>query len=129
MSYVIGPNAPPPFYMCDYYERSADPFHVSAFDSIDTDGKTVVLVGGEQIQSTGARRQGWMAIDYCENPVGFYPDGTVMDAELPDYIIKPGYFVDGRMFAYPMNDQAKTWIQELFDHHKMYANDKGVAYE
>ena len=129
MSYVTGPNLPPPFVGGDYFERSGDPFHVSAFEGIDTGGKTVVLVGGEPIQHTANRRQGWLLIDYCENAVGFYPDGTVIDADEPEFIIKPGYFNDGRMFAYPMNDHAKNWIQELFDRHKMYANDKGVAYE
>lgn len=125
MTYTTSPDLPPPFTMCDYYERSGDPFHVSAFEGTGIDHKTVVLVGGEKINYKQNRRQGWMAVDYCENAVGFYPDGTVIDGEPPECILRKGYFADGRMFAYPKSH----WVNELFDRHRMYAADKGVDYE
>lgn len=113
MSYTIGPDAPPPFTgRADYYERSNDPFHVSATEHVEG---TALFIGGA-VYTSEPRRNGWMAIDYCENAVGFYPDGMVMDCEPEPFVIQEGYFADRRMFAYPVGH----WVQDLVAQHNRY---------
>jgi len=68
MQDVVGTDAPPEFRGgMDYWERSQDPWHRDAFppeykDAIPHDA--------------GERRDGWMAIDYAGNAIGFVPDGS-----------------------------------------------------
>ncbi len=62
-----------------YWERCEDPFHADAFKGIDL-SNTVLLTFGGEVRG-GARKSGWMAIDWCENPVGWIADGT----EVPDH--------------------------------------------
>jgi hypothetical protein len=51
------------------FERSLDPWHEDAFPAELREAGT-----------TGKRQEGWMALDWCGNPLGFIPDGT----EYPD---------------------------------------------
>lgn len=76
-SYTIGPTQPPSFQNVDYWERSGDPFHADAFKSTELEG----------FGAKGVRRMGWMAIDWCENPVGFVPDGAVFQGEAPRFTL------------------------------------------
>lgn len=54
-----------------YWERSSDPSHVDAFPK--------ELRNAEGL-TKGTRAEGWMAIDWSENPIGFIADGE----EYPD---------------------------------------------
>ncbi|AGS82106.1 hypothetical protein O152_gp254 [Pseudomonas phage PaBG] len=76
-SYTVGPTQPPSFQNVDYWERSGDPFHADAFKGTELAG----------FGSKGARRMGWMAIDWCENPVGFVPDGSLFQGEAPKFTL------------------------------------------
>ena len=49
------------------FERSLDPWHADAFPS-----------EFKEVGTTGERKAGWMALDWCGNPLGFIPDGTEM---------------------------------------------------
>jgi len=46
------------------FERSLDPWHEDAFPDEH-----------KHAGVTGKRRGGWMALDWCGNPLGFFPDG------------------------------------------------------
>jgi hypothetical protein len=58
---------PPPNHGVDHWCRSKDPWHRDAFPSELQ----------PQIPHTGKRAHGWMAEDWCGNPMLFVPDGTV----------------------------------------------------
>ena len=68
--------------------------------------------------ATGDRKFGWMAVDYAENAVGFIPDGTEFNCDLPDYDIEVGYFKDKRNFAYPIDDAHRDCSNDLKNRHK-----------
>ena len=94
MSYLVSKDCPPHFGpSVNYWERSLDPFHADAFKGVAEQigkGCEVVLacIGG-QIDISPKRREGWMAIDWIENPIGFVPDGTEQDGEPPAFEIRP----------------------------------------
>ena len=103
MSYRTDEKTPPPFFMCEYFERSCNPF----------DEKIILeALGGKKVKVKP--ETGWMAIDWVENAVGFTPDGTFFDCDKPDFTIEKGYFSDGRMFAYQKN----KYSTELKERHK-----------
>ena len=103
MSYRTDEKTPPPFFMCEYFERSCDPF----------DERIIAeALGGKKVKEKP--ETGWMAIDWIENPVGFTPDGTVCDCEKPEFDIEPGFFDDGRVFAYPKSE----YSNELKERHR-----------
>ena len=62
---------PPPTWYGDEYERSLDPWHRDAFPS--------ELAHAAPNQAT-PRKSGWMALDGIGNPIGFFPDGTDVEA-------------------------------------------------
>lgn len=119
MSYVVSKDIPPPMSYPGvwYYERSGDPFHVSAFEGTPNN-QTMLLVGGGKINNAPTQRRGWMAIDYCENPVGFFEDGYVAECDIPEYELREGYFEDKRMFAYPPNSE------EMIARHNQYKEQR-----
>lgn len=100
---IVSDTLPPPMsYGVCYWERSPDPFHADAFKGVDLPPNTEVLViGGEpRPVTTKSRGNGWLAIDWCENPVGFVPDGTAIDQEsTQEFTIAPG--PHGNLVAYP----------------------------
>lgn len=88
MSYLVNEQTPPQFSgSVAYWSRSADPFHVDAFKGIDLQGSTIVTIGGAI--TGGTRKLGWMAIDWCENPIGFVPDGHQQDGDPPAFEMRP----------------------------------------
>lgn len=115
MSYIVSRELPPPMSYPGvfYYERSGDPFHVSCFDGVG-DHQTQLLAIGAEIDCAHDQRQGWLAIDYCENPVGFFEDGYVAECDIPEFELREGYFADKRMFAYPPNSE------EMIKRHDRY---------
>lgn len=99
---VSGTTPPPMSYGVCYWERSTDPFHADAFKGLDLPQNTEVLViGGEpRLIDEGPRGTGWLAIDWCENPIGFVLDGTEIDQEPgQEFTITPG--PHGWAVAYP----------------------------
>jgi len=60
------------------WERAKDPFHRDAFKGTgitDEQLDNAVVIGGGGV-SAGSRKEGWMALDWCGNEIGFVPDGT-----------------------------------------------------
>jgi hypothetical protein len=111
MSYRTDEKTPPPFFMCEYFERSCDPF----------DERIIAeALGGKKVKEKP--ETGWMAIDWVENAVGFTPDGTLFDCDKPDFTLEKGYFADGRMFAYQKN----KYSIELKDRHKQEAEKRNL---
>lgn len=104
--YRVSKNIPPPFSVCDYYERSCDPFAPGMIDE---------ALGGPEVKHKP--ETGWMAIDFCENPVGFIPDGTEIDEKIPEYELATGFYPDGRKFAYPK----EAYVEQLKIRHAEYA--------
>jgi hypothetical protein len=87
---IVDKDTPPPLKACmsaTYWERTGDPFHADAFPP-DVDLSRAIVIGGEI--SRGPRREGWMAIDWCENPVGFVADGTEIAGEPEQYEFREG---------------------------------------
>lgn len=76
-TFTVGPSQPPSFQGVDYWERGGDPFHADAFKGTELAG----------FGSKGERRKGWMAIDWCENPIGFVPDGTQCAGTAPKFTL------------------------------------------
>lgn len=56
------------------WERSLDPWHPDAFKGIKGVEETF-----RRNYEGGPRKSGWMAIDWCGNPIGFIPDGTPIE--------------------------------------------------
>jgi hypothetical protein len=52
------------------WERSSDPWHKDAFKGVPVDEKQI-----DAFANRGERKEGWMALDWCGNPLGFVPDG------------------------------------------------------
>jgi hypothetical protein len=91
---------PPPLpigYGCAYYERTEDPFHVDALPT-DMPADTMVVAIGGQFKD-GPRQQGWMQIDWYENPIGFIADGEEFTGDPPKYVLRDGPY--GKLCAYP----------------------------
>lgn len=67
---IVDEKTPPPNSIMgggvDFWERSNDPFHSDAMPD-----------GLKHAGTSGDRKQGWMAIDFVGNEIGFIPDGTV----------------------------------------------------
>lgn len=100
---IVSDALPPPMsYGVCYWERSPDPFHADAFKGLNLPPITEVIVLGGELRpvTTKSRGWGWLAIDWCENPVGFVPDGTVIDQKpAQEFTIVPG--PHGGLVAYP----------------------------
>ena len=79
-----------------YWERSLDPMHPDAFAKLHKQlGKSSIMVFLNGFLNPAPkhepRKQGWMLIDYSENPVGFVPDGTIYEHDDPcEYIMRMG---------------------------------------
>lgn len=96
---ILTSETQPPELKCGaYWERSPDPFHASSFpDNIDVD--KAVVIGGDV--SHGEIKQGWMLIDWIENPIGFVSDGSNAGAP-QEFEIKEGKYK--RLCAYPIKE-------------------------
>jgi hypothetical protein len=91
---MINESNPPHFEVIPstyYWERSADPWHPDAFPD---EFKAAAP------NQTSVRKEGWMAIDGIENPIGFIPDNSDVP-EADDFELKEGRY--GRMCAYRKN--------------------------
>jgi hypothetical protein len=81
---MISESNPPDFAVIPstyYWERSADPWHPDAFPA----GLKSAA------PHRGTRREGWMAIDGIENPIGFIPDNSDVP-EADDFVLKEGKY-------------------------------------
>lgn len=81
MELVVSKDHPPGIEVAEhgvmYWERSADPWHPDAMNA------ALIAEGITPLKSNGKpREQGWMAIEWTENPVGFVPDGHKYEAEV-----------------------------------------------
>lgn len=113
MSFIVSEKQPPCIsYGIAYWERSSDPWHPEAFANADLSGKTLVkldslameILGGDFIdQNAGPRKQGWMAIDSIENPIGFVSDGTEINEPPQTFEYKTGPC--GHLCAYPIENR------------------------
>ena len=102
---IIDEHTPPPvMHSGDYWERSADPFHPEAFSNVPA-RSVLVLMGGKLTQ--GKRKEGWMLIDWAENPIGFVADGTQYEpVDKPvEYTFHMGPC--SHMCAYPPNSEER----------------------
>jgi hypothetical protein len=104
---TVSEACPPNHWAGEYWERSKDPFHPEAFAGIPAEN-VMVFVGGSM--STGQRKEGWLAIDYAENPIGFVPDGTVCDGSPIEHIRKMGPY--GHICVYPLDAQERIAYHE-----------------
>lgn len=96
-TWLTSAQTPPPvkgMMGCVYWERTPDPFHPAAFKGTELDP-----LHSPSIE----RRLGWMAIDWCENPVGWVPDGTAFTTEAPVYTFTQGPF--SHLCAYPPGEE------------------------
>ena len=66
-----------------YFERSLDPYHPDAYPAKQTDSifSRYLTFKSKSSKASEPRREGWMAIDYVENAVGFFPDGTIVETK------------------------------------------------
>lgn len=90
---IVDKDNPPPLRavvsaVC--WERSPDPFHADAFKGVDLPENAVIITLGGELNNTPVRRQGWMGIDWCGNPVGWIHDGAEVDGDPGRYEIKDG---------------------------------------
>lgn len=81
-----------------YWERQSDPFHVSAIlPALQQQGLSPTNLA---ILDHGPIRDGWMLIDWAENPIGWVPDGL----DVPEHNMRFD-FKEGpckRLCAYPV---------------------------
>lgn len=91
LMYKTDENTPPPFEgRAAYFERSPNPF-----------SRKMIVAALDNEKLPKQPETGWMAIDWCENPIGFIADGSEFKAdEKPEFELCQGFFADGRMFAY-----------------------------
>jgi hypothetical protein len=90
---IVDKDTPPPLrsaMSAVAWERCGDPFHVDAFKGTGVDLDKAICIGGEI--SKGVRREGWMALDWCGNPVGWIHDGAEVAGDPQPYEIKQGPF-------------------------------------
>lgn len=72
MKYRTSPTMkPPPHWYGNLYERSSDPWHRDAFPPELADAAP---------NQSKERGKGWMALDAIGNPIGYFPDGSEVDA-------------------------------------------------
>lgn len=94
----VDAQTPPPLPPSGFYlERTVDPFHFDALPADLSPDTAIFTMGGEF--KGGPRQEGWMVIDWVENPIGFVPDGEEIPGDPVIYVMRPGPY--GRMCAYP----------------------------
>lgn len=82
MKYTVSNEQPPPYLEgVQYWERSVDPSNPGLLAAaLQAEGIRTPKYDGP------APAQGWMAIEWTENPVGFFPDGHEFEADVaPEY--------------------------------------------
>lgn len=83
MKYLISSDQPPPYMNgVHYWERSRDPFGPDAlYEAFESVGLSRGMKVVQKPQQTG-----WLAIEWGENPVGFFADGSIIESDEPaDY--------------------------------------------
>lgn len=77
MKITVSKDQPPPYVGgVLYWERSVNPFDPGIIAAaIESEGFKVAKT------AHGRPAEGWLAIEWSENPVGFYSDGMVLDCE------------------------------------------------
>lgn len=113
-TYIIGATQPPGFNGVDYWERSGDPFHREAFQGTELAGHG----------SGGVRRQGWMAIDWTENCLGFVPDGTRANGKPPKFEL-----IEGPIEALPSGNVIAVRIYDNWFSASRCVKHDGVYHE
>lgn len=103
-------SVPPPSENTFYWERGSDPFHPLAFKGIEG-------ISFPSKDASKPRAEGWMAIDYAENEIGFVPDGTEFDTEPDRYMLGNSSY--DRLCAVP-----EKCYDEFATRHKMYRENK-----
>lgn len=91
---IVDKDNPPPLrsaMSAVAWERCPDPFHVDAFKGTGVNLDKAIVIGAAEI-SKGERREGWMALDWCGNPVGWIHDGAEVVGEPDQYEIKQGLY-------------------------------------
>lgn len=87
--YKTSKENPPPFDGVEYWERCLDPSHPNAFSNVMSVLDRCYQFG---IINTlfSKRKAGWLGINR-ENPEAWYPDGSVIEGNLPieniDFVI------------------------------------------
>lgn len=91
MTYIVDIDNPPPLYGGGvYWERGEDPWHGDAFKKgFFNKAKSILLLGSPGI-SKGKRKAGWMLIDFAENPIGFIPDGSMVEQAKSTWVFAIG---------------------------------------
>lgn len=118
-AYVTNIACPPCEFLGEFYwERSLDPWHPDAFNNVLQVSWWTKFV--RRFQNIPKRKEGWMAIDYAENAIGFIPDGTECAVPKHKYVIRETY--KARLCAIP----DVVDLVELFDERKSkgYYKDK-----
>jgi len=96
-----------------YWERSSDPFHIDSMPAEvrNVSPENIITIGSDRKGfNTGPRQDGWMLIDWCENPVGFVADGEVVEGEPQTYILTGGPF--GHICAYPDTNYGRERMKD-----------------
>lgn len=103
MKYKLSSENPPPYgFGVQYWERSGDPFNP---------GLLAAALAAEGYQSTvkdtTPQKQGWMGIEWSENPIGFLPDGHEVEVEeMPAY-----HFTDVGPCGHRIAERALTTLE------------------
>lgn len=92
----ISPVCLPAIVYGAYYERSLDPMHP---DAIAAALKERGLLGALLNPFRPQRKEGWMLIDWHENPIGWGADGEEFTGPVGEFDFKIG--PHGRLCAYP----------------------------
>jgi hypothetical protein len=106
---------PPNLVYGAYWERGFDPFHASALSGVPEAGQ---LFSEDSLVKTPA--DGWMTIDHAGNEVGFVPDGTVIEKNDHEYIMRESYL--GRLCAVPNISWARNAFNEQMKYLKAERN-------
>lgn len=103
MKYKVNAENPPPYCPgVQYWERSGDPFNPGLLAAaLEAEGIR------SPIKDTAPQKQGWMAIEWTENPVGFIPDDHEVEAEvMPEY-----HFTDEGPCGHRIAERALTSLE------------------
>jgi len=101
LGYITSATAPPSFEGVAYWERSKDPAHADAFKGILLPLQLIIAFG--LMGSLRHRREGWMGIDFNDNPIAFVPDETLVGTPMPDHLLAVGRFDHICAFPVPLD--------------------------
>lgn len=101
MGYLTSATTPPSFEGVAYWERSKDPSHSDAFKGMIAPLQLIVAFG--LLGFLRRRREGWMGIDFNDNPVAFVPDETLVRTPMPDHLLIVGRYDNECAFPVPLD--------------------------